>query len=182
MHSSIKIDKVNYIKIILSNWKNNQKIYRWLNPISNHLLYALSGVNQIVYVCSNFKSFSILDQAMTLAHEIQHLIQRCNAFTFSPEGFTKNPVIQRVFNSLNQGVPLESGNLYWGLLIGKIGIKDKGMKRLFGKACLTENFWKNLSPDIPIIAPELIQEDDLDGCSDIPFSFKKHYWKVRGRF
>ena len=54
----------------------------------------------------------LLEQAMTLVHEIQHLIQRYSGFVYSPPKFIENDALRCFVDKLNNGIPLEAGNFY----------------------------------------------------------------------
>ena len=171
LHKAIDIDKESYIESIFHSWRNAENIYFW--DIKRSLCWAMSGLNRTIYLTPEFFNRSFMDQAITLVHEIQHLIQRYETLTYSPLNLIKEGTLRNFVNASNNGIPLEAGNFYWALLLGKIGVTAEGLlRRTDGRSEICE-FWHSLKEEYPILDLGAITGNDVDSYSDIPFSFKR---------
>jgi hypothetical protein len=104
-------DKISYIVEII-NWRNAKNIYFWSHARSPSLFWAMSDIDQRIYVITDFFDLDLMEKAITLAHEIQHLIQRHNSFVYSPLLLYEYPEIAQFANTYNQGISFESGKFY----------------------------------------------------------------------
>ena len=72
----------------------------------------MSGLNQTIYITEQFMQLDLLDQAMTLVHEIQHLIQRYSECVYSLPKLIENDKLRCFVDRFNNGIPLDVGNFY----------------------------------------------------------------------
>ena len=161
------------IKKIIGGWKEGKKIYKWMQMDNDYYLaYAFSGLNQIIYICDTFLKEPELFQAMTLAHEVQHIIKRESGLIYSPLVYEHNEIAKNFFIEKNNGIPLEAGDLYWALIFGRAGLKPRVANKKLGNMLIDPLWWKNLPGDIYLLDSPLYKLKDHHFEKILPYSIK----------
>ena len=109
---------------------------------------------------------------MTLAHEMQHLVLRRSEIIYSPAVVIEDNEMKQFFNTMNDGMPLESGHLYWALMTGVIGLEPSALLKILGNKALTCDFWSNLPNRIPIINKPAVNKTQVNRFARVPFSLE----------
>ena len=169
------------VKEITNQWSSGQNIC----IVNNHcdrndkLFWALSGFSGCIFLDSKLLNEDIFSQAYEICHKFQHVFECPQNLIYSSIKYLSNPVIVKHFIDHNYGIPLESGHLYFSLLIGKVGVKVIDLKTILGDNCSNPEFWKSLSKGYPILNPEVFSQTICDRFSDLPYSFDISEFSLR---
>ena len=126
MHDDPITSIAHMIQQYIRMWKGFEgKMFKWRHEKQVELWEALSGYNGIIFIHENLLTKSLFHKAYVLSHEMQHLLERQEDITYSPLNYIKKDKMVEYFCNLNKGVPLESGHLYWTILLQKVGVRLK---------------------------------------------------------
>ena len=168
------------VKELINQWKSGQNIYVVYNHDRNdRLFWALSEFSGHIFLHSSLLDEDIFSQAYAICHEFQHVIERPQKLVYSPIKYLSNPILAKYFIDHNHGIPLESGHLYFSLLIGKVGVKIIDLKIILGDNCSNPEFWKRLSKEFPILKSDVFYQTICDRFSDLPYSFHISEFSLR---
>ena len=138
---------------------------------------GLSGINKTVYLSNSFIKLSVLEQAMVLTHEVQHLLRREAGLLYSPPIYASQPEVKAFIGEKNNGIPLEAGHLYWAMLTGIIDVPKEILEAFTNNEADKPSYWNSLSIKPPILQENIHHEIEDDNFSDLPFSLDFGQWE-----
>ena len=70
---------------------------------------------------------------------------------YSPIDYSNDPEIIKIYSRLNEGVPMESGHLYWSMMTNYACPQVFSFETTLGDKCSDVGYWNQLKKVLPFI-------------------------------